>query len=175
MTNDVIIQLIQGDPRNWLDRIIMARSGSQWTHTRIYFKAIDMTFEVTVWGGILRSGMLITQGERACDKRLTIAQIVTQDQIRQGIGEALAMANARSWYAFLLLAFNYILIPTRRFWNWVYRRTGWAPFNGGSDTDCSFGVDRIVLAMGIDLFPRRPESLTTPGDFEKCKLLTEAS
>ena len=169
--NDVTIQLLKGNPKKFLDRTIMDRSGSDKVHTRIYFKLPDETFEVTVWGGPLKSGMLISYGELPCDLSLGFRMPLTQDQIIRGIDEAIAMANNRHWYAFLLLAFDYFLIPTRRFWNWVYRKTGWAPFNGGSDCDCSMAVDRIVKAMGIDLFPDRAESLTVPGDFEGCPLL----
>ena len=150
--------------------MIMRVTGKQQVHTRIYFSLPDETFEVTVWGGPFKSGMKISWSELPCDIRLGFIDESKLDVIA-GIECALAMANSRSLYAFLLLVFDIILIPTRRFWNWRYRRTGRAPFNGGSDTDCSFAVDRICQAMGVQLFGKKPASLIAPGDFFSCRLL----
>lgn len=187
MMREVTIQLVTDSvahPENLVNRAIMWRTipaeyigtngkkPKRWpVHCRIYFEPWDLTFESTVWGGPMKSGMKVSSGELPCDIKLAFRRELTADQICAGFDKAIDMVNSRAWYAFGLLIFNIVLIPMRRFWAWVYRRTGWAPFNGGSDTDCSMGVDIIAAAMDEDLWPGEPASLTTPGDYLSCTRL----
>ena len=165
---DVIIQLIEGDPRNLVDRVIMEVTGSPYSHTRIYFPlGPGFTCESTVWG--VHSGMRISMGELPCDARLRFKRPWTDFEMALALGYSLAMANSRAWYNFALTVFDIILYPTRRFWARIYRRWGWAPFTS-SRTNCSEAVD-ILSKVHVDLWPGMPPSLTVPGDYISCKAL----
>jgi hypothetical protein len=166
-----------------ISKAIKAVTGSEYAHTAIYLGG--MTFDSTVWqaprknGKSLkwwmiwkyRSGMRETMGVlESPDLRLVPKTPLEQFNVWEGQAQALMMVNSRAWYNVFLLVFDAILYPTRKLWAWVYRKTGWAPFMGPS-TNCSAAVDEIYKAMGIDLWPGEPESLTVPGDYPKCDLL----
>ena len=153
-------------------------TGSPYAHTAIYLDGF--TFDSTVW--LLpnskpwmlwryRSGVRITIGILAPpDLVLNLTYPRTPFNVAAGLAQAVSMVNGRAWYNFALLVVDAVLYPTRALWKWIYRKTGWAPFAGPS-TNCSKAVDVIVKAMGVDLWPDQPESLTVPGDYPKNPLL----
>jgi len=176
--SQVIFQLITDDvahPENLVNRLIIAvtkpkdNPATRWpVHVRVWFQLPDETFEDTVWWP--HSGMRVSYSELPCDIKLALKDETGIDVIA-GIECAIDAINSRAWYGFLSLAFDLVLIPTRRFWQWVYRRTGRTLFNGGRDVVCSTAADRISKALGVDLFHDRAPSLITPADFLSCKLL----
>jgi len=174
------ILLYRGNPKSFSDRAIMHVTDSPYTHSAICLGGF--TFESSIWlqpGARrwmiwrYRSGVQITVGERSADLRLAPRVERTPEQVRAGLEKAVALVNSRSWYAFLLTLFDALLYPTRGLWRWIYRRTGWAPFVSRR-TNCSYLSDLLMKAMGLDLWPDMPESLTVPGDYVHCDALQEA-
>jgi len=169
--SDVIVQLVKGNPKNFIDRCIMEVTGSPYSHTRIYFPVSPgFTCESTVWG--LRSGMYLSMRELPCDTRLKFKVPWEYGEILAALEKAIDMANSRAWYNFALTAFDLILYPTRWLWKWIYQRKGWAPFTSAR-TNCSEAVD-ILSKIHVDLWPGSPPSLTVPGDYVKCEALEPA-
>ena len=166
--NDVIIQLVKGNPANIVDRVIMDVTGSPYSHTRIYFPVgPGFTCESTVWG--LRSGMRMSMWEMPCDVRLRFKEPWTYGEILAALDKAIDMENSRAWYNFALTVFDIVLYPTRGLWKRIYARTGWAPFTSAR-TNCSECVD-LLSAVHVDLWPGMPASLTVPGDYLSCDAL----
>lgn len=171
---DGTIGLLRGDRQKPADRAIMEIIGSEYTHARIYI--LGFTIESTVWmvrGRLFpRSGVLLTLGERRADAYFEPKVDRTPEQARAGLEKAIELVNSRAWYAYLLTLCDAVLYPTRALWKWIYKCTGWAPFMG-AETNCSYLTDLLEKAMGLDLWPDMPESLTVPGDYPYCKQLVQ--
>jgi hypothetical protein len=164
--------------KDWVGKAIKYVTGSPYAHTAVYIDGL--TFDSTVW--LLpkskpwmlwryRSGIRITVGVLGVpDLVLNLVYPRTPLNIVDGLLKAISMVNGRAWYNFLLLVCDALLYPTRPLWKWIYHKTEWAPFMGPS-TNCSYAVDEIIKATGVDLWPDTPESLTVPGDYPSCLLL----
>jgi hypothetical protein len=170
------IGLVKGDPKKIVQKIIMDVTDSEFSHTRIYI--LGWTIESTVWkvkGKLFpRSGIYLTRGIVPSDLYLSPKVAKTPAQAEAGLVKAIELVNSRAWYAYLLTLFDIILFPTRGLWKWIYKKTGWAPFTS-SRTNCSYVVDLLEKTMGLDLWPKMPESLTVPGDYPDNKFLEKVA
>ncbi len=175
--NDGSILLFKGG-KDWVSKAITYITKSPYAHTAIYIDGF--TFDSSVW--LLPNSKPWMIWRYRSGVRITIGILPTPDLVLDfvtpfrptawvaGLAKAVEMINGRAWYNFALLVMDAFLYPTRWIWNWIYKKTAWAPFRGPS-TNCSYAVDVIVKAMGVDLWPEQPESLTVPGDYVKNPLL----
>jgi hypothetical protein len=160
--------------KNFVSKAIEYITESPYTHTAIYVGGY--VFESTVWMAPeakwwmiwkLKSGV---KWDVVAPKADLILVPKVPVNVEKGIAKAAEFINSRARYNFFLTLSDIFLYPTRWLWKWIYRKTGWAPFVGYS-TNCSYVADAIEKAMGLDLWPNMPESLTVPGDYLNCDLL----
>jgi hypothetical protein len=159
---------------NFVSKSIEYITDSPYTHTAIYIGGY--VFESTVWMPPGSKPWMIWKLKSGVKWNVVVpkADLILVPKapvdVEKGIAKAAELINSRARYNFLLTLFDAFLYPTRWLWKKIYKKTGWAPFVGYS-TNCSYVADEIEKAMGLDLWPDMPESLTVPGDYLYCDLL----